>query len=93
MARIDLLQPVQLPTRFVRQIELREPGRRAVAAMADCRLPAGFTDAQTVRFGARLSGLTELTFRKLAPRDLAVVKAALENSYADARRRAAASKG
>lgn len=84
--RIELTDPVTLPTRKVRVVELRPAGRKLVEAMAAVRLPTGFTDAQTLRFAARLSGLSDATLRNLRDRDLARLKAGLEEVFAVGRR-------
>lgn len=84
---VALRHPILFAGRTLEIIELRPPGRHAFERMRLDRAPLGFTDEATARIAARLSEHGESTYRRLAPDDLAAVKAGLDELYRVARRR------
>jgi hypothetical protein len=86
---IALHEPVQIAADPVRAIVVRPPGSRVFEAMAAARSGRSFSEADLIRFAARLSGHSVATLRRLAPDDLYFVGRAVERHYRDAARRMA----
>jgi hypothetical protein len=84
---VSLHSPLRIATDPVREIVLRPPGPRVFEAMAAARNGRGFSEADMLRFAARLSGHTIATLRRLAPDDLYHLGRAIERLYRGAARR------
>jgi hypothetical protein len=71
----------------LRSIELRPAGRQVHALMAAARVGDSFPPEAVIRFGARLSGRSELTLRRLGADDMAAIESALQILFKGSERR------
>ncbi|UXT64230.1 phage tail assembly protein [Agrobacterium tumefaciens] len=88
--RVDLDHPIIVAGRTLDAINVREPGRSAFEMIAAVSEP---TQADTLNFVSRLSGLSVAAIRKLHPSDLARTGEAVSHELENARRQLRARKG
>lgn len=81
---VDLDHPITVAGKKLTSIHIREPGRSALEMIAAVSEP---TQADTLNFVARLSGLSVAAIRKLHPSDLARTGKAVSQEIENARRR------
>ena len=88
--RVNLDHPITVAGKKLTSIHIREPGRSAFEMIAAVSEP---TQADTLNFVSRLSGLSVAAIRKLHPSDLVRTGEAVSHELENARRRFRVRKG